>query len=822
MNRGIWLFRIVAVLSLTGCQQAWGQRGTPSTAPQTSVASKSQDDDRRYLGNVTGTVKDPSGAVVFGGKISIADAKSQFAKQTLTDQQGKYSFPGVPAGRYQLVVEYSGFVQTEKKVVVGAGQTTAVDFTLNIAAASTLVVVAEQASEVRSSTISSDRARTDDTASLLDEVPGVSLYTNGGVSSLPAIHGLGDDRVKATLDGMTISPHCANHMNPVLSYVVPSNVAAIHVVEGVTPVSQGGDSIAGSIDVESPRPDFAAGRKVAVHGGLSTFHRTNGVVNGGNAFWSIAGHRFSADYNGSYVNAGDYKSGAGLRVQTSLYEARNHSLALATKFGNHLFTIRLGYQDIPEQGFPNAGMDMTKNDGKLLNALYKGTFAWGKVDARFYDERTSHEMNSLPERGGMDMPMNVRGGNIGYSVNVELPIFAHDLLRVGTDFHRYTLNDWWPAVVDYVSVMGPDTFWNVRSGHRDRFGGFMEWELHRSQKWAAVFGVRDDEVLMNAGNVSGYNMDPTVTGGAAYYADAAAFNGRNHYRVDSHFDWTALGRYQANSRSLFEFGYSRKTRSPSLYERYLWAKQSLMAVSMNGWFGDGNGYVGNLNLHPEVAHTTSAGIVWQKSPGAEEELKITPYYTYIHDYINVLRCPPIASSNSCTQARYESASGYVTLQFVNQTAQVAGIDASARLPLGNYSSVGEFSVSGLFSYVRGKNLTTHDNLYNIMPANGRLALEHKRGAWTNRLTMQAVDAKENVEAVRNELRTHGYVLINVQSNYQFEFARGAKLRFDLGIDNICNRNYGLPLGGRYWADNSGSTQVPGPGRSFVGGFTLGF
>jgi len=822
MNRGRWLAGILALLLLISWQQALGQGNKPNTVSAAAAAAEASKEQREITGDVTGTVKDPSGAVVVDGKVSVTNTKSQLTQHTLTDQEGRYSFRHVPAGSYRLVVESAGFALAEEKVVVGAGKTAAVDITLKIASTNTSILVAGQTSEVSSDAIAFGRVRSDDTASLLDEVAGLSLYTNGGLSSLPAIHGLADDRVKTTVDGMTITPHCANHMNPVLSYIVPGNVAAVHVVEGVTPVSQGGDSIAGSIDVESPLPDFAAGHKLIMHGGVSAFHRTNGIINGGDAFWSIAGRRFNFGYNGSYVNADDYKSGAGVRVETSLYEARNHPLALAAQFGNHLLTVRLGYQDIPEQGFPNDYMDMTKNVGELLNISYAGKFDWGKIDARFYDERTRHEMNSLPERGGMDMPMNVRGGDLGYSVKTEVPIFSRDFLRVGTDFHRYTLNDWWPAVVNYVSVMGPDTFWNVRNGRRHRFGTFVEWELHRGQRWTAVFGVRNDEVLMNTGDVSGYNMDPSKTGSAGYYADATAFNQSNHYRLDNHFDWTALGRYQTSARSLFEFGYSRKTRSPSLYERYLWAKQSWMAASMNGWFGDGNGYVGNLNLHSEVADTASAGIIWQKSQNAQEELKITPYYTYVQDYINVVRCPPIASSNSCTQARYGATSGYVTLQFANQTAQVAGVDASGRLPLGNYSPVGEFAVAGLFSYIRGRNLTTHDNLYNIMPANGRLTLEHKRGAWSNRLAMQAVDAKENVEAVRNELSTRGYVLINAHSSYQFEFAKGTKLRFDLGIDNLCNRNYALPLGGRYWVDNSGSTQVPGPGRSFIGGLTLGF
>jgi hypothetical protein len=35
-----------------------------------------------------------------------------------------------------------------------------------------------------------------------------------------------------------------------------------------------------------------------------------------------------------------------------------------------------------------------------------------------------------------------------------------------------------------------------------------------------------------------------------------------------------------------------------------------MAMTMTNWFGDGNGYVGNIDLKPEVAHTLSATADW--------------------------------------------------------------------------------------------------------------------------------------------------------------------------------------------------------------------
>ena len=46
---------------------------------------------------------------------------------------------------------------------------------------------------------------------------------------------------------MDLISHCGNHMNPPLSYIDPSSVASVKVHAGITPVSIGGDSIAGTI-----------------------------------------------------------------------------------------------------------------------------------------------------------------------------------------------------------------------------------------------------------------------------------------------------------------------------------------------------------------------------------------------------------------------------------------------------------------------------------------------------------------------------------------------------------------------------------------------
>jgi iron complex outermembrane receptor protein len=251
-----------------------------------------------------------------------------------------------------------------------------------------------------------------------------------------------------------------------------------------------------------------------------------------------------------------------------------------------------------------------------------------------------------------------------------------------------------------------------------------------------------------------------------------------------------------------------------------------MSVQMNGWFGDGNGYTGNLNLKPEIANTFSASAGWRSKAKEGEgwEFKITPYLTYVQHFIDVDRCPVISDgSNGCTAARFAATSGFVTLQFANHAARLYGADATWRAPLGGNASVGDFALRGVFGQVRGENLDNAGNLYQIMPVNGLVGLEHRRGNWTNGFDFQAVDRKRDVEAVRNELSTAGYAVLNMRTSYKWKVVERTDVRLDAGIDNLAGRNYASPLGGRYWVgDKTGNTQVPAMGRTVYGGLTFEF
>src|SRR6202167_3069878 len=157
-----------------------------------------------------------------------------------------------------------------------------------------------------------------DTASLLS---GIDAAKAGGVSALPVIHGLGDDRIRTLVDGVPVAAACPMHMNPPLSYMDPSNVMRIEIFPGVTPVRLGGDSIGGTIQVESAPPTFAAtDGSVDSAGRLSTFYRSNSSVLGGAAAASVASTDLSLGFQGSAPRAGDYYDGAGERIDASGFE----------------------------------------------------------------------------------------------------------------------------------------------------------------------------------------------------------------------------------------------------------------------------------------------------------------------------------------------------------------------------------------------------------------------------------------------------------------------------------------------------------------------
>lgn len=664
-------------------------------------------------------------------------------------------------------------------------------------------------------TLAARRLSTSDTAGLLQSVPGVSLNSGGAISALPSVNGLSSDRVKTLINGMTITAACPNHMNPPLSTIDPAVAGQITVWAGITPVSAGGDSIGGTITVDSPAPVFAKdGERVTVTGRASTAFRSVNEGITASAAAMVATDNLSLGYDGSWSRSNNYRSGGnGPRVRSTEAEAINHALTLALRRDNHLLELRGGVQSTPYQGFPNQRMDMTDNQQGFVNLHYAGSFGWGGLDARAFFQRVNHTMNFLDDKGGTatgGMPMKTRGTDAGYTVTGTIPLSDRDTLRVGNELHSYSLDDWWPPVAG-KAMMSPLTYINVNDGRRTRLGTFAEVESRWAPAWTTLIGIRNDMVWSTVGQVQPYSWANRI--GMMANPDAAAataFNNSDRSATDTNFDATALVRYEPSATATYEAGIARKTRSPNLYERYSWGTGQ-MSSTMTGWFGDANGYVGNPNLKPEKAYTASLSGGWHDAKRADWSVTVTPYYTYVQDYIDV---DPVQRFSN----------GFVQLRFANHDAVLFGINASASKVLARGESWGDLKLSAVAGWVQGRNLDDGGSLYHLMPLNGSVTLEHRLGGWNNALELQGAAAKSRVDSTRNEPHTASYALVNLRTGYEW-----GNVRVDAGIDNLLDARYDLPLGGVSYGDYKAGGSVagtlgalPGPGRSFNVGLTAKF
>ena len=93
-------------------------------------------------GSIHGNVTDPTGAGIPGATV-VATDEERGAKYTApADSRGQYNFASLPPGTYDLRVESAGFgAKLQKGVVVSVGSVTSVDFSLEVAHASTTVEV---------------------------------------------------------------------------------------------------------------------------------------------------------------------------------------------------------------------------------------------------------------------------------------------------------------------------------------------------------------------------------------------------------------------------------------------------------------------------------------------------------------------------------------------------------------------------------------------------------------------------------------------------------------------------------------------------------
>lgn len=98
---------------------------------------------------ITGTVKDSSGAVVVGAKVTLRNTDTNIAHTVATDRMGSYLFTLVGIGKYELQVEHPGFEKyVQSGITLQINQNAKLDVSLQVGASSQTVEVNGDLSQV--------------------------------------------------------------------------------------------------------------------------------------------------------------------------------------------------------------------------------------------------------------------------------------------------------------------------------------------------------------------------------------------------------------------------------------------------------------------------------------------------------------------------------------------------------------------------------------------------------------------------------------------------------------------------------------------------
>ena len=135
MKQVVTILGIVVLICIFSCTDVWAQ----ATA------------------QISGTVRDQSGAVLPGVEVTATQTETGIARNTVTNETGSYVLPSLPLGPYKLETALPGFrAFLQTGIVLQVNATLVINPTLEVGQVTEQVEVQANAAQVetRSSTIS--------------------------------------------------------------------------------------------------------------------------------------------------------------------------------------------------------------------------------------------------------------------------------------------------------------------------------------------------------------------------------------------------------------------------------------------------------------------------------------------------------------------------------------------------------------------------------------------------------------------------------------------------------------------------------------------
>ncbi|MGA2134849.1 MAG: TonB-dependent receptor [Bryobacteraceae bacterium] len=325
-------------------------------------------------GEITGTVTDPSGAVIAGAGVKLASPGTGSVRTDTTTTSGVYRFPLVQPGEYLLTITASGFQTTEIKTTVTLGAAVRMDARLNVATSSSTIEISAEATAIQTENADVQSVFTTEQIQMLPNPgndltyyaqlsPGAVMNTGGGYGNL-SVFGLPGTSNLFTLNGQ-------NDNDPFLNL---NNSGATNLLLGSNEMSE--------VSVTTNGYSAQYGQLAGAQVNYITKSGTNEFHGNANYYW-----------NGRAMNASDWFNNA-TGAPRAFDNVNQYSASLGGPiWKNHTFffsdyeglraLIPLGGTNVrlPSQAFETAVLNNLATDGNANEtSFYKQAFgAWNSA-----------------------------------------------------------------------------------------------------------------------------------------------------------------------------------------------------------------------------------------------------------------------------------------------------------------------------------------------------------------------------------------------------------------------------------------------------------
>lgn len=629
------------------------------------------------------------------------------------------------------------------------------------------IVVVGRSVTTTSTRVEVSREMLVDTATVLKDIPGANVNSNGVITGIAQYRGMFGDRVAIDMDNLGMIPGGPNAMDTPLSYMSPMMTEELVVERGIAGVSRSPESIGGYINTKLARGQFGD-QDFGPSGTIGTRFSDNGNVSTTAGRLTLANTENRVSFVAELDDGDNISTPAG-EVRPSGLGRKRFDVSYGYDNGATDLLVFAGQLETTDTGTPALPMDIRYIDtdmaglqlgGRLTDAFtLRGRVAWNDVE---------HLMDNFSLRNA-PMPMQYRQNlTHGSGTQFELSGLAggdRGELRIGLD-GIFADHD---AVITNPN-MALFSVTNFNAVRRDVQGAFVEWQTDLERSGFEI-GARYKLVRTDAGTVGATGMTGMMATNVGMLADA--FNA-----ADRSLDWRsvdAVVKYyfarSSHTEWIVEIG--SKTRAPSYQELYLW-----LPLEAAGGLADGRTYIGDLGLSDERSNEIVIGVTTDI-----DRFSFSPqiYFRKVGNYIQ-----GVPSTNTVANGVSMMMTGAPALQFANVDAEIWGADLAWKLTLND-----RWFLDGIASYSRGRRTDVDDNLYRLAPLNGSIGLTYTTGNWSIKPELMAYARQDKVSVYNSEQETPGYGQVNIA----FAWSGHESWRIEARVDNVFDKSYQDHLAG---------------------------